>query len=196
MIIHKDLQQGTDEWLKVRLGKFTASKASAIASNGKGLTTLIWEKVDEIIAGEIKQSFKNADMERGNELEPRARIAYEFETMNAVEQVGFIELDKYVGCSPDGLVGKDGLVEIKCPTNRVFYEYMTSGKIDTGYMWQMQMQLLVSGRDWVDYVVFNPNFKNPLIIKRVERISTDIAKLEAGLATGKAQLESILGEIK
>lgn len=193
MIIHKDLQQGTDEWLKVRLGKFTASKASAIGSNGKGLTTLIWEKIDEIISGEIKQGFKNADMERGNELEPRARIAYEFETMNAVEQVGFIELDKYTGCSPDGLVGKDGLVEIKCPTNRVFYEYMTSGKIDTGYMWQMQMQLLVSGREWVDYVVFNPNFKNSTIIKRVNRDESAIAKIEAGLMTGKAQLESILG---
>ncbi len=196
MKIYKDLIQGTDEWLKIRLGKLTASKAKIIAVNGKGLETLVFDKVQEIVSKEIIPGYKNKAMEWGNEQEPKARIAYEFETGNPVTEVGFVELDEFVGCSPDGLVGDKGLVEIKSPTIRTFYEYMNTGKIDDGYMYQMQMQMYVTGREWCDYVVFNPYFKTPLIIKRVDRSEAHIAKLKVGLAQGIAQIKAILERIK
>jgi len=197
MKIYNDLTQGTDEWLKVRLGKFTASSAQAIACNGKGLDTLVFEKAEEIITGQFKQGYKNADMERGNELEPKARNLYELETGNIVNQVGFVELSEYVGCSPDGLVGNDGLMEVKSPSFRVYYEFLTTGVINTGYMWQMQMQMLVTDRKWCDYVVYNPVFKNqPILIKRVDRDEKSINKLGVGLQTGEAKLLTILERTK
>lgn len=197
MKIYNDLQQGTEEWLRVRLGKFTASSASTIAVNGKGLETLIFEKAEELISGQIKEGYKNADMLSGNELEPKARNLYELETENIVNQVGFCELDEFVGCSPDGMIGTDGLMEVKCPTFRVYYDYLTTGLVDTGYMWQMQMQMFVTDRKWCDYVVYNPLFKKtPIIIKRIERDETAINKLKVGLEMGKAKLQSILERLK
>jgi putative phage-type endonuclease len=197
MKIYQTLEQGTKEWHVVRLGKLTASKASAIATNGKGLQTLVFEKVEELLTREFKETFKSKEMERGNELEPKARNAYELETGNIVQEVGFIEQDQYSGCSPDGLVSDDGLVEIKCPNFRTYFEYMESGKINPTYYAQMQMQMLISDRKYCDYVVYHPDFKkNPIIIKRVERDEAKIAKIKVGLAQGIAEIKSILEKIK
>jgi len=197
MIVHKELVQGTDEWLRVRLGKFTASQASAIATAGKGLDTLVFEKAEELITQEIKQGYKNPDMERGNLLEPKARNLYELETENIVHEVGFVELDQYVGCSPDGMIGNEGLVEIKCPSFRVYYEYLTTGKVDPSYFNQMQMQMFVTDRKWCDYTVYNPLFKSqPIIIKRIDRDEIAIKKIQVGLTMGVAKLQSIIERIK
>ena len=195
MIIH-NIKQNTPEWLAVRLGKFTASQAQAIASAGKGLETLVFKKVAEILTDKAEEGYKNFDMERGHELEAMARGAYELESGNIVKEVGFCELDKQIGCSPDGLVGDRGLVEIKCPSNKVFVEYLYSGKIDTGYMWQMQMQMYVTDRAWCDYAVFNDNFLNLIVINRIIRDESAIEKIKAGLATAKAMSDSILLKIK
>jgi len=195
VIIH-NIKQNTPEWLAVRLGKFTASQAQAIASAGKGLETLVFKKVAEILTDKAEEGYKNFDMERGHELEAMARGAYELETGSVVKEVGFCELDKQSGCSPDGLVGDRGLVEIKCPSNKVFVEYLYSGKIDTGYMWQMQMQMYVTDRAWCDYAVFNDNFLNLIVINRIIRDESAIEKIKAGLATAKAMSDSILLKIK
>lgn len=196
MKIYDKLEQGTQEWLDLRLGKLTASKAQAIGSNGKGLETLVYEKVAELMTGKTKDSYTNPDMERGNELEEMARNAYELETGILVRQVGFVELNKYVGCSPDGLIEEDGLQEIKCPNDVTFVKFLHSQKIDTGYDWQMQMQMLVTNRKWVDYVLFNPNFKKSVIITKVARNEAKIKKLEAGLEKGVKLIESILAQIQ
>jgi len=197
MKIYTDLQQGTEEWLKIRLGKLTASKAQAIATAGKGLDTLVFEKVEELVTGQIKECYKNEDMIRGNELEPRARNLYELETGNIVKEVGFVELNDFVGCSPDGMVGLDGLMEVKSPSLRVYYEYLTTEVIDPAYMLQMQMQMFVADRKWCDYVVYNPLFKKqPIIIKRVERDEAKIKKIEVGLQIGVSKIQSILERIK
>lgn len=195
MQIH-NCQQGTEEWLKIRLGKFTCSTAQPIAAKGKGLETLVFEKVAEILTGKLPPIYKNADMERGNELEPEARIAYEFESENVVEQVGFVELNEFVGGSPDGIIGDDGLVEIKCPNNTVFARYLYDHKVDTGYFWQMQMQMYVTDRKWCDYVVFNENFPTTTKITRIERDDKSIEKLKVGLEQGIELLNKILSEVK
>ena len=195
MKIYQGLEQGTEEWLRVRLGKFTASDAQAIAANGKGLETLIYDKAAEIMTKRLPNQYSNVDLERGKELEHLARNSYEMETGNTVGEVGFIESDEYSGCSPDGLVGDDGLVEFKCPNDRVYLIYLYTGKVDTGYEWQMQMQMLVSGREWVDYVAYNPNFERCYVIKRINRDEVKISKLKVGIAQATAQLQTILGAL-
>lgn len=192
MKIYEELKQGTPEWLAVRIGKLTASDAQAIASNGKGLETLVFEKVAEIMTGKPKDSYTSTDMERGNELEAMARNAYELETGRLVKQVGFIEQDERVGCSPDGMVEEDGLAEIKCKNDSNFVRFIFDNKIDPAHEWQMQYQMWVTGRKWVDYVLFNPNFKNPIIITRVMRDEAKIAKIEIGVESAKKQIAGTL----
>lgn len=194
MKIH-DVTQGTEEWLKLRLGKFTASSAQAIANNGKGLETVVFEKVAEILTGKEKEAYTNGDIERGHQLEEMARSAYELEKGTPVKKVGFIEIDEYRGCSPDGLVGEDGLVEIKCKNDVNFVRMLIEPKIDPEHHWQMQMQLFLTGRSWCDYVVFNPNFPKSIIVVRVERDKDAIAKLNLGLNEGIATIRKILEKL-
>ena len=183
-------EQGTDEWFALRKGRMTASNAQAIAANGKGLTTYITQIMQEVYSSAEPERYKSDAMLRGNELEASARFAYEVETNSQVEEIGFVIYNDYVGCSPDGLVD-DGLIEIKCPGDKVYFNYLLSGKIDTGYEWQMQMQMLVCEKTWCDYVVYNPNFENSLIIKRVEFDPEKAKKLIAGFESGIQQMNNI-----
>lgn len=194
MIIH-EIDQKSEEWLKVRLGKFTASDAQSIQANGKGLETLCFEKVAEILTGKGKPSFTNEDMERGNEMEEMARQVYELETGNTATKVGFIELDEYTGCSPDGLVGDDGLVEIKCKNDSNFVRFMFDEKIDPAHYWQMQMQMYVTDRKWCDYVIFNENFDQNTMITRVNRNDEEIELLKTGINSGIETVKSIISKV-
>lgn len=196
MKIYDKIEQGTPEWLMLRLGKFTASDAQAIASNGKGLETLVFEKAAEILTGKLKDEYTNADMDRGNELEEQARNEYELATGVVVKRVGFIEKSERVGCSPDGLIGEDGLQEIKCKNDANFARYMFDKIIDPAHIWQMQMQLLISERQYCDYVVFNPNFPTSVIVTKVVRDEIAIEKLRIGLEEAQEKLDNVLAKIK
>lgn len=195
MKIHDSIIQGSEEWFALRLARFTASDAQAIASNGAGLTTLVYEKAAEKLTGKTKDSYSNDDMLRGKELEALARSAYEIESGQAVKTTGFIELNEFAGASPDGLLGEKGLLEIKNPNAANFVKFMYERKIDTKYKWQTQMQLYVSGREWVDFVVHHPDFQKPLIITRIERDPEAIKKIEIGLSQGIAKLREILAKV-
>lgn len=194
MKIYQKLVQGSSEWLKLRLGKFGSTDAQAVASNGKGLETKVYEKVAELIIGQPKDHYINADMERGNELEGMARSAYEIETGRMVKQVGYIEFNERVAGSPDGLVGEEGLIEIKCPSNTNFVRFAFTRKIDTKYLWQMQHLLYVSNRKWCDFVAFNEEL-NKIIIIRVERDEAKIEKIRIGLESAISQLEAVMKEV-
>jgi exodeoxyribonuclease (lambda-induced) len=187
--------QGSDEWFEVRLGKLTASTAQAIATNGKGLETLCFEKVAERMTGKMKEQYTNLDMERGKELEYTARSSYELEAEDLVKEVGFVELNEYIGCSPDGFVGADGLVEIKCPNDTNFTRYLYDKKIDPKYWYQMQMQMYVTDREWVDYVVYNQNYQKH-ITERVVRDQKAIKKITDGLDAGVKKMEEIWQRIQ
>jgi len=193
MKIHKIPQQ-TDEWFELKLGKLSSSDGQAIAANGAGLQTLIYKKVAEILSGTREDSYTNPDMERGNEQEELAVASYELQTGSTVQKVGFCELSDYVGASPDGLVGDDGLVEIKCPRNSNYVKLLYTKKIDTKYEWQMQAQMYVTDRKWVDFVVFNENFDD-LIIIRVERDEKKIEKIRIGLESGVKQIKEIVEKV-
>lgn len=194
MQIH-NFTQGSEEWFKIRLGKFTGTNGQAVATNGRGLETLVFEKVAEIMTGKMKPSYTNDDIERGKELEAMARNSYELESGLLVKEVGFVELDEFTGCSPDGFINEDGLVEIKCKNDANFARFMYDRKIDPDHNWQMQFNLFVTGREWVDYVLFNENFPKTTIITRVNRNDTEIAKLKANVAIGIAQVKSILEKL-
>jgi len=187
-------EQGSEEWFSARLAKFTASTAQAIATAGKGLETLVYKKLAEKLTNKAPEAYSNEDIERGHELEAMARDAYELETGNIVEQVGFCELNEYVGASPDGLV-KDGLVEIKCKNDVNFIKERLSDEIESAHRWQMQMQMYVTDRKWCDYVVFNPNFEKSLVIKRLKRDEEAIKKIKLGLDKGIKMFKDLLKKL-
>lgn len=187
MIIH-EMEQGTQEWLNVRLGKFTASTFGDLfmAKSTKGYNNLINRVAFERLTGEQAESFSNAWTDRGTELEPEAREAYENLTFRKVRQVGFIELDEWTGCSPDGLIGDDGLLSIKCPKFSTLMDYHLSGKIPPEYLWQMYGELLITGRKWEDFFVYHPRLKP--ILRRVER--DEKAMLELAGKIGEAIVDA------
>ena len=177
------MEQRSQEWYELRSTRMTASHAQAIGANGKGLITYIRDKMCKLYSTNEEEKYTNKDMEYGIEQEPVARMLYEFETGNKVEKVGFVIYDDYVGCSPDGLVGDKGLIEIKCPSNKVYFDLLLDKKIDTKYFWQMQMQMLICDREWCDYVAYNPNFEQQLFTARLYRHEESIEKLKKGFAT-------------
>ena len=198
MKIYKDIIQGTDEWFECRKGKMTMSHAQAISVQGKGLETYIYEVVAGMYSSALKENYTNADMERGTALEPEARLLYTLETGNDVDEVGFIEYNKYVGGSPDGLVRKTGGIEIKCPNNTKFFKLLVNGEkaIDTSYLWQTQGNLFISGRKWWDFVAYNPNFEKNIIIIRIFPVEEMFEKLELGFKKGEQMIKDLIIKLK
>lgn len=189
MIIHRDIIQGSEEWHKIRELKLTASHGTAIANNGAGLKTYVKDLVIRVIAPQ-QDNFTSKDMERGNLLEPIARTMYEFENNLIVEEVGFIEHCSHSGYSPDGLIGEDGLLEIKARNDAKHYNLLTGGLVSSDTRWQMQFGLMVTGREWCDFVSYNPNFKSKaLFVKRFYRDEKLIEKLKIGLEAGIKMLK-------
>lgn len=168
MIIHK-FEQGTEEWLAIRVGKLTASNATAIASCWKWLDTYVLEIVSGMLSSWEKESFSNKHTERWHELEPQARAIYEMKKWVDVETVWFIEISDYIWCSPDWLIWDDWLIEIKCPDDDKYLKMLLNweSEIDSWYLNQMQMQMLLTDRKWCDFVAFNPNFKKSMCIYRI-----------------------------
>jgi len=192
--IFDELEQGTEEWFEVRKGLMTASNASRIGPNGQGLMTYCKKIVDELFSEEEPERFSNEHTDRGNELEPVAKAAYELIKKVKVKEIGFAKYNDYVGCSPDGLVGGDGLIEIKSPADKGYEKFLKDGKINTNYVWQIQHQLLVMDREWCDYVVFNPNFKESIQIVRVEADPIKQFKLMKGFKKGEDEIKRLTKE--
>ena len=186
MKIHKELQQNSPEWFEVRKLKLTASHAQALGTAGKGLDTLVTELMADYYSTAEKEHFTSKDTERGIELEAVAREVYELEKDVKIEQVGFIEESEYVGFSPDGLVAKDGLVEFKCLNDVGHYRIIRDGEkeIDTKYIWQAQMQLLISKRKWCDLIFYCPNFEKSMIIFRLTPDKEKHETLKVGIEKG------------
>lgn len=171
-MIKYNCEQGSEAWHDLRCGKFTGTSFSDVMA-GESTDTykkLIKRIAAEVISGISEPTYSNFDMERGIELEPFARAEYELIMSGIeVEQVGFIspedtELTEWVGFSPDGLVGLDGGCEFKCPKSTTHLEYMRANKMPTTYKWQVQGALLVTKRDWWDFMSFYPKMK-PFLIR-------------------------------
>lgn len=196
MVIH-DVEQGSPEWFERRKGKMTASHATAIGNAGKGLETYIVELMAEYYSSGDKEHFSNRHTDRGNEYEPVARELYSFEQGVDVEEVGFIEFNEYVGSSPDGLVGEDGGIEIKCIDDVKYFKHLLNGEseIDSGHIWQIQMNLLVSERKWWDLVIYNPNFERSMCVYRIYPDAVKFTQLEVGFQKGAEMINNIKNKI-
>lgn len=199
------IAQGSPEWLAIRAGRFTGSrfaelmartKSGPSASRANLLATLAVER----ITGMCVETYTNGAMQRGTELEPEARAAYEAHIGDLVQEVAWIPhptLD-YVGMSPDALVGDDGLAEFKCPAAMAKHlDALRSGSHAVEYRWQLQGQLWVSGRKWVDAVSYDPRFPEGLrlAITRVERDEAAIAELEEACKAAEVELRAIVDEL-
>ena len=175
MIIH-EVDQRTQEWFDLRCGMPTGSNFKKIVTStgaeSKSISTYASSLAATMYAGEDISDFKgNADTERGNELEDTAIAMYEIAKGVDVKRIGFVTDDDCIyGVSPDGLVGYDGLVEIKCPRASTYMDYIKRWHdnltIDPQYVAQVQGQMMVTGRKWCDLVFYYE--KLPLLICRVQ----------------------------
>lgn len=179
-MIHRDIIQGTPEWFDVKRGKISASHIKDIQAGGKGLTRDKYQTqiVLERLTGKTAETYSSPDMERGIELEADARRCYEFDKGVQVDQVGFIDhpfIENY-GCSPDGLVGEDGMCEIKTVIPTTMLSYIDSREIPVNYQKQMQGQMDCAERKWNDFVAYCPDMpiNLQLLVIRLERDEAQI----------------------
>ena len=186
-----NFEQRTEDWYNIRKGKMTASNAETIIANGKGLETYIYNLMAEYYSSAEKENYINADMQRGIDLEPEARLEFEFYTGLDVQEVGFVEYNDFIGVSPDGLIGNNGLIEIKCPNDSIYFKLLLSNNIKPEYIAQMQMQMYVTDRQYCYFVSYNPNFEKSLYIKKINRDEEMIDKLKKGLERGTELIKEI-----
>lgn len=180
------MEQGTPEWHAARCGVITASEFDSVLAKGKAgapsktRATYMRRKVGELITGQVDGGFGgNAHTERGHAMEPDARNLWAFTTGLEFEPVGFMRRGP-VGCSPDSLVGAEGLLEIKTKLPHLHLELLDDDAVPNEHTAQIQGQLWVSGRQWCEFVSYWPGL--PIFIKRVQRDDTYIARLAIEVA--------------
>ncbi|MBD9453279.1 YqaJ viral recombinase family protein [Rhizobium sp. RHZ02] len=187
-----DIVQGSEEWLEIRKGKVTASRvADIIAKTQKGYAAsrakYAGELLVERLTGVSPERFTNAAMAWGTEMEPRARAAYEYNRVAKVDLIGFVMHPTIAdsGASPDGLVGDDGLIEIKCPETHTHIKTLKGRAVPTDYATQIQWQLACTGRKWCDFVSYDPRMPEAMqfFCVRVHRVPEIIEELEKEVIT-------------
>lgn len=192
------IEQGSPEWFAARVGKLTASRmADAMAKiktgYGASRANLMAEIVVERLTGQKVEGFTNAAMQHGIDTEPHARAAYEFHSDNAVELTGFVDHPRIAmfGASPDGLIGSAGLLEIKCPGSAAHIDVLLRGVIPGKYQIQMATQLACTGREWCDFVSFDPRLPEEmrLFVQRFYRDANQIAEIEHEAAIFLREIE-------
>lgn len=190
-------EQGTPEWHAARCGKPTASSFDKIITldgkPSKQREKYLYQLAGERAAGKAEETYTNGAMQRGREMEDEARKLYEFNYGIEVLRVGFCLSDGY-GASPDGLVGEDGGLEIKCPIASTHVGYLLKDELPGDYFQQVQGNLLVTGRKWWDFVSYYPAVK-PLII-RVKPDKKFQGLLKAELIKFCQDLEEVVKKIK
>lgn len=197
--------QGTPEWFAQRLGKVTASRLADVMAKIKtgeaaSRATYRAELVAERLTGKSAEGFTNSAMKWGTDCEPLARSAYEAETGMLVTEVAMITHPsiEMAGASPDGLVDAHGLLEIKCPETKNHIDTILSGEAPAKYMHQMQWQMACTGRQWVDFVSFDPRMPADmqLFIKRVVRDDKAISEYEAEVIKFLGEVEQTVNRLR
>jgi len=196
-----DIDQNTDEWLQLRAGKLTSSNLGKVMANygkafGEPAKKLAASIAVQQITGEPESSgYSNEHMERGHEQEPLARMLYESETFCDVENGGFFESD-FIGCSPDGMVGDDGVIEIKSVLSNVHFANIKRGGLDPAYKWQCIGNLMFTGRDWLDFISYCQTFPvgKRLYVHRIRR--EDLGEEFAMIESRIGEFEKLVIEIR
>lgn len=201
-----DFPQGSQEWLASRAGRVTASRIKDVIATGRGgapsmtRAAYLGEIVSEMLTGKPTESgFINADMQRGIELEPDARALYEQQRRVMVDETGLVihpTIDR-AGASPDGLVGSDGLLEIKCPKVHVHLDYILRGEPPSVYLPQMAWQAACCERQWVDFVSYCPALPDDLsmFVVRFTPEQSYIKDLESAVREFLAEADHMLKRV-
>lgn len=202
-IIH-DILQGSPEWQALRLGRITASRFGDLMKSGRGgapsktAESYLIEIALERITGTQAALFENDAMRHGTETEPRARAMYEIMSGNEVSEVAFIEYNDLIGVSPDGLIGIDGGLEIKCPSTKTQAErFLNDIGLPDEYKWQVYGCLWVSEREWWDFVSFDDRIDTAAqyICTRVYRDEKVIKDLSDKVLSAAEQLAEIVEKL-
>lgn len=196
--------QGTPEWFEQRRGKVTASRiADLMAKTKSGYSTsrqnYLMQLLCERLTGKVEEGYKSTAMQRGNDLEAEARNWYQLETGESVEEVSFIDHPEinFAGASPDGLVGAEGLIEIKCPNTATHIETLRKKEPIDRYYKQMQWQMAVTGRKWCDFVSFDNRLPDNLayFCKRIPRDDAVIQEIEQEVQAFLLELDVTMAEL-
>lgn len=203
-----DVEQGSDPWFDLRLGMPTASRFATIMANGKDggesktRQRLLYVLASEIISGIPCPGFESRAMRRGKEMEPGAIEHYQFVRATSVERVGFVRRtvrlplgDMVVGCSPDGLVGADGVVQVKTMDPELLLELLDSGRFPTEHRAQCQGELWVTGRRWCDLLIFHESMPAQSPIFRIERDDAYIQKINEAVQVFAHDLAELVKRI-
>ena len=204
ILMIEKVEQGTPEWFAARLGNVTASRvADVIAKTKSGYSAsrenYMAQLICERMTGTVAESYTNAAMQWGTETEPLARAAYESIADVLVDEVGYVQHPRIerAGASPDGLVGNDGLLEIKAPQTNTHIDTLITEQVPTKYITQMQWQMACTKRAWCDFVSFDPRLPNGLqmFVKRVEFDTEYAATLEAEVTKFLAELDTKISKL-
>jgi putative phage-type endonuclease len=200
-----DIVQGSPEWFAARAGKVTASRVADIVARTKtGYSTsranYMAQLVAERLTGKVDEGFTSGPMQWGTDTEPEARIAYEFYCDRNVAQIGYVPHPNIgdAGASPDGLVGEDGLVEIKCPNTATHIDTLLGSTVPGKYVTQMQWQMACTGRQWCDFVSFDPRLPESmrLFVQRVPRNNARIEELSGEVIAFLVELNDKLATLR
>lgn len=203
MKIH-DVYQGTPEWLLARCGKLTASRFDAVLAKGVGKApsktrqSYLYEVASEILTGQPQDSYTNDAMAYGTLTEPEARQTYANVEQVPVGLVGFVEMNERVGCSPDGFIGTNGLLEIKCPKTSTQIQRVLASVFPSEYLPQVQGQLWVCEREWCDFLSYDGRINGPASYfkVRVYRDEQYIKTLSDGVSQFIEELEKTLERLQ
>lgn len=201
------IEQGTDAWRQQRCGLATASRfadvMATVKSGGEAADRRNYraQLVCERLTGKPAETFTNRAMLVGTEREPDARALYQVRTRRLVDEAGFVLIEGLrAGASPDGLIGDDGLIEIKCPNPATHLDYLRlpDGECPRAYFWQVQGQMLATGRQWCDFVSYHPEFPGELqiVVRRVKRDASALTKLVMGLGKFLEEVDSEEAELR
>lgn len=192
---YAELEQGTEAWRTIRLGLPTASEFHSILAKGEGKTrrSYLMRLAGEILTGEPAETYESADMIRGREMEQEARDLYAFMTDSTPETVGFIKNgDK--GCSPDALVGNDGLLEIKTKKPALLVDCILKDTFPAEHKAQCQGALWVAEREWIDIAIYWPRL--PLFVKRAYRDEAYIKTLAEAVKAFNDELAATVEQVE
>ena len=194
-----DVPQGSEEWLRARMGMPTASEFATIMASGRGggesktRRTYLLKLAGELLTGEPMDSYSNPHMERGKEMEGEARNLYAFMTDTSPQRVGFI-VNGPKGCSPDSLIGDRGMLEVKTKLAHLTIECLLKDEFPSEHKAQCQGALWVAEREWIDIAIYWP--KLPLFVKRAFRDEPYIRDLGKAVDTFNAELTETVAKIK
>jgi len=200
----EEIIQGSPEWHAQRLGKVTASRVADVVAKTKGgwgasRANYAAQLVAERLTGEPTESYTNAAMQWGLDHEADAKSAYEFHRDCEITPCGFIEHPNLnqCGASPDGLIGRDGVLEIKCPNTANHIETLKGRAVPSKYVLQIQWQMACTGRQWADFVSFDPRMPESmrLFVKRVPRDDRLITELSGEIIAFLVEVNDTVDEL-